>query len=296
MPTAFRFPPARVFVVRLSEKTLPVAATIALRLCLTAAAIGLPSRAALAWGAAGHRVVALIAERHLTATAAATVNRLLATDGATSMAEVASWADEWRATHRQTGAWHYVDIPADAPGYDVERDCPRNQCVVAKIGRYWRILRDGSRSDADREEALKFLVHFVGDVHQPLHAADRHDRGGNEVRVIYAGRDVNLHHLWDTELVEAAEAQAGGQAALVETLDQGSPDTPPRAAPDPVAWANAAHAEAVAVAYGALPADPTADLSGAYAAQAVPVVDAQLRAAGLRLAAALNEALDPAAR
>lgn len=129
------------------------------------------------------------------------------------MADVASWADELLATHRQTGAWHYVDIPTDAPGYDVERYCPRNQCVVAKIGRYFRIQRDGSRSDADREEALKFVIHFVGDVHQPLHAADRHDRGGNDVRVVYAVRDVNLHHVWDTELVEA---EAGGQAALVE--------------------------------------------------------------------------------
>jgi hypothetical protein len=232
-------------------------------------------------------MVALIAERHLAAAAAATVNRLLAMDRATSMADVANWADDWRLTHPNTGAWHFVDIPVDAPGYDPNRDCQHRACVVAKINGYTRILGNDSRSDADREEALKFLIHFVADVHQPLHSADRHDRGGNDVRVVYAGRATNLHHIWDVDLVDAAKG-AETEAAFVERLDQPGAQAQGTPAADPAAWADQAHGLAVAVAYAALPADMEIDLSGDYAARAMPVVDQQLERAGLRLAAVLN--------
>ncbi len=244
---------------------------------------------ARAWGVEGHRIVALIAERHLTAAAAAAVNRLLATDGATSMADVTSWADEWRETHRETGPWHFVDIPLEATEYDPARDCPHNACVVAQIRRFARDLADTSRPDAEREQALKFLIHFVGDVHQPLHSADHHDRGGNDVRVIHEGRPTNLHHVWDVELVRAAAGVAGGEAAMVDQLDAAPAEDP--SAADPVAWANEAHVLAANVVYPNLPDDRGEDLSGDYTVAVTPVVNEQLRRAGLRLAATLNAAL-----
>ncbi len=258
---------------------------------LALAATVFSSGPARAWGAEGHRVIALIAERHLTPAAQAAVARLLALEDAAGLAAIANWADEIRGSHRETAPWHFVDIPLEAAGYDPARDCPGGSCVVAKLGQFAAVLGDASASDKKREIALKFVVHFVGDLHQPLHSADHHDRGGNEVPVVYRGHRSNLHHLWDTELVQ----QAGGTdaAAFAQRLDQAV--TPANiaalAAGSPVDWANETHAAAVSVAYGALPENADADLAGAYADTARSVVDSQLLKAGLRLAALLNAAL-----
>jgi hypothetical protein len=92
-----------------------------------------------------------------------------------------NWADEIRDQQRDTGRWHFVDIPLTAPGYDPRRDCPDRACVVAQIENDMRILGDRRLSDGARAEALRFLIHFVADVHQPLHAEDNGDRGGNQV-------------------------------------------------------------------------------------------------------------------
>jgi hypothetical protein len=258
---------------------------------LLAVAATCGSGSALAWGQEGHRVVALIAERHLTPVAQAEVTRLLAIEGASGMAAVASWADDFRSTHRETAPWHFVDIPLAAAGYDRARDCPDNQCVVAKTNEFAAVLADRSARDRKRALALKFLIHLVADLHQPLHAADRHDRGGNEVQVLYRGYWTNLHHLWDVELVLAV---GGANAtALAAQLDRGvSPaDMARLSVGTPIAWANDTHAQAVSIAYGALPENPEEDLGFAYTEAALPVVDAQLSKAGLRLAALLNAAL-----
>jgi hypothetical protein len=249
------------------------------------------SGSALAWGPEGHRVVALIAERHLTPVAHAEVTRLLATEGGSDMAALASWADDFRSTHRQTAPWHFVDIPLAAPGYDAARDCPENKCVVAKTNEFAAVLADRSTRDSKRALALKFLIHLVADLHQPLHAADHQDRGGNEVQVLYRGRWTNLHHLWDSELVLAAGG--ANAAALAAQLDRAvSPaDRATLSAGTPVAWANDTHLQGVSVAYGALPENPGEDLAGAYTTAALPSVEAQLSKAGLRLAALLNDAL-----
>ena len=131
---------------------------------------------ALAWRPEGHKVVALIAMRHTTPEASAEARRLLAIDGAPDIAAIASWADDYRRSHLRTGPWHFVDIPLDAPGYDAARDCPRGACVVARITMFAAALADRSRPDVEREVALKFVVHLVGDVHQPLHDEDHADR------------------------------------------------------------------------------------------------------------------------
>src|SRR5689334_14950394 len=149
---------------------------------LLAVAVTCGSGSALAWGQEGHRVVALIAERHLTPAARAEAAQLLAIEGASGMAAVASWADDFRSTHRQTAPWHFVNIPLAAAGYDHARDCPDEQSVVAKPNEFAAVLADRSARDRKRALALKFLIHLVADLHQPLHASDRHDRGGNEVQ------------------------------------------------------------------------------------------------------------------
>lgn len=249
---------------------------------------------ALAWGRDGHRIIADIAEQFLDPQAVRQVRALLAVENATALADVASWADDIRRQRPETARWHFVDIPVhpaagEPSGYDPARDCPRGACVVAKIVEFERVLTDREAPERQRLEALKFVVHFVGDVHQPLHAADDNDRGGNDVRVTFLGRKTNLHAVWDTGIIETAargddrgyalRLASGITAAERERWSQGTP----------AAWADEAHGVAVRSIYGTLP--HAGVLPPSYAADALPLVDAQLERAGVRLAAVLNAAL-----
>ncbi len=99
------------------------------------------------------------------------------------------------------------DIPLQAAGYDAARDCPRSACVVAQLDRFEDELRDQRLPSHGRLEALNFVVHFIGDVHQPLHASDIDDRGGNNVKVIFNGRATNLHAVWDTWILRPGRRQ-----------------------------------------------------------------------------------------
>ena len=127
---------------------------------------------ALAWGDEGHRIAAEIAEQYLEPATARQVRELLAIQNATTLAQVSTWADQIRPQRRYTAPWHFVDIPIHPPpgtpaAYDAARDCPRGDCVVAAIDRFAAVLRDKAAPARDRLEALKFVVHFVGDIHQP---------------------------------------------------------------------------------------------------------------------------------
>jgi hypothetical protein len=159
----------------------------------------LTSTPVFAWGAEGHEIVALIAARELSPSARAQVAHLL---GSTAMmVHESNWADEIRDQRPETGPWHYVDIPLRAPGYDARRDCPDRDCVVAQIENDQRILANRKLGDGVRAEALRFLIHFIADVHQPLHAGDNEDRGGNQVRVVMGRERANLHRIWDADAI-----------------------------------------------------------------------------------------------
>ena len=137
------------------------------------------------------------------------------------MAISASWADEIREARPETASWHYVNLRLGQDmRYQAARDCRSGDCVVAQIERQARILR-GNAPRARRAEALKFLIHFVADIHQPLHAADNGDRGGNQVQLRYRGQRLNLHHFWDDEVV----APLGRDARLIAGAIDGA--TPP---------------------------------------------------------------------
>lgn len=140
---------------------------------------------AQAWGSEGHRVVAEIAEQYLEPATRDQVRALLAIENATSLAAVSTWADQVRPQRRVTAPWHYVDIQVGDAKYDAPRDCPANNCLIAKIDEFTKVLADRSAAPTLRLEALKFVVHFIGDLHQPFHVADNHDRGGNEVIVTF---------------------------------------------------------------------------------------------------------------
>src|SRR4051812_21774546 len=166
--------------------------SIILVACLSSAVFG--------WGGDGHQIVALIAEAHLSPEAKAGIRALLG-DANISDGEIANWADELRREKRETAPWHYVNIPVGASVFDTKRDGNRGNNVIDKIEAFEKTLSDKAAPRVDRVDALKFLTHFVGDVHQPLHCADRDgDKGGNGRLVFFLERAkaVNLHQCWDS--------------------------------------------------------------------------------------------------
>lgn len=234
----------------------------------------------MAWGAVGHRIVATVAEHQLTPRARAEVDRLLALEPGATLASVSTWADEHRT--RQTARWHFVDFPREAHcQYDAARDCRGGRCVVAAIERERKVLMS-SAPDDERLRALKYLVHFVADVHQPLHAGYADDRGGNRVQLQAYGKGTNLHSLWDTGLIEH---WPGGPVSLLNQLK-----VSPRPAQDaelPQQWAE--ESCRVVATHGFYPTEHT--LGPDYQLQWASVLKARLELAAWRLSSMLNESL-----
>jgi nuclease S1 len=161
--------------------------------------LSFPSSAS-AWGSDGHKTIALVAETQLSPKARAEVSRLLAMEPGATLASISTWADEHK--NRATAPWHYVNFPRSTCTYDGKRDCPDGNCLIGAIQRQIEIL--GSKAPAEKRlQALKYVVHLVGDVHQPLHAGYADDKGGNKYQVQFAGRGTNLHAMWDSGLIKA---------------------------------------------------------------------------------------------
>jgi hypothetical protein len=156
---------------------------------------------AFSWGKTGHRVVGQIAENHLSPKAAKAVRELLGPD---SLAEVANWADEIRSdpSWKRADPWHYVNIP-DGETYEAMSKNPAGDIIVA-MKRFEATLRNPAAPKEERIQALKFLVHMIGDIHQPLHAGKRDDLGGNRVSVHWfrSVEATNLHTVWDDLIIE----------------------------------------------------------------------------------------------
>lgn len=248
--------------------------------------------AAYAWGPLGHSVIAELAQRHLSPAAEAEVQRLLALDHTRSLADIASWPDEIRNDPKQQALWketrplHYIDFRDPSCVYVPPRDCKNGQCVVEAIPHYIAILSDRSQPDAARLQALKFVVHFVGDLHQPLHAGYRDDAGGNTYQVQFQGQGMNLHRVWDSGLLGTRGLD---WKAYAKRLDgEGLTPLPPEIAPfdKPAAqWAE----ESCQITRNIYPAGHKIDQ--AYIDAELPVADSRLREAGRRLAEVLNLAL-----
>ncbi len=180
--------------------------------------------------------------------------------------------------------------PGEPDGYASARDCPRGNCIVAEIDKLIFTLQHDKHPSWQRLEALKFLVHFMGDIHQPLHAADDHDRGGNDDAVTFMRRKTNLHAVWDSGILEAAGASGDERAYALRLARSITPEQLKRWRVGTGAWwADEGHGVAVKVIYGTLP--HTGALPDGYETVALPIVDEQLEKAGVRLAMVLNVAL-----
>jgi hypothetical protein len=216
----------------------------------------------------------------LTPQAKLQVDALLALEPGATLASISNWADLTR--NKATARWHYVNVPRDsACQYLPSRDCPDDECVVAAIERQVQRLASGA-SPTERLNALKYVVHFVGDVHQPLHAAFADDRGGNSYQLQAFGKGTNLHAVWDTALISEIEPSAG---ALADKLD--TPHAPKMTSTSEAgAWASESCQVVSRPTFY-----PGHKLQEAYLAEYRPVLERRLYEAGVRLAATLNQVL-----
>lgn len=251
----------------------------------------LPSLA-FAWGGEGHQVVALIAERHLTPEAQRQIHELLGENVDISDAEVCNWADRIKREDPASAKYHYVNIPTSADGYDATRDDHLGEHLVARLEKYTAQLANKDNPAASRAEALRFVVHLVGDLHQPLHCAERNgDKGGNTCSVTFNGRKLNLHSVWDTFILKALRGKTP-VAEYADAIDERATDA------QRAEWRRGTFAEwatesfkiARDVVYPAVP-EAGGELPADYADKNRATVELQLERGGVRLAEVLNRAM-----
>jgi hypothetical protein len=287
------------------------------------------------WWCEGHEVVALIAEQHLSANARAMVTKLLKENPAAEprfckdspddpMALASTWADDAKSTEK-TGAWHYMDIPVGLKRGDPEKYCEaigpsrnggeRPGCVLSALRYAVNVLHSKDETAEEQAKALRYLIHLLGDLHQPMHTTSNNDQGGNctPVQFFDDPKVGNLHRVWDGEVFNK------DLAAHKETLIQFAADLDQRFAgkragwvkntPDFDKWAWEGHMIARETAYGDLDPKPPFEaydpkpnckaeaetfgalhikIGDAYQSAAAPVVEEQLAKAGYRLAAVLD--------
>lgn len=173
---------------------------------------------ALAWGPIGHRAVGRIAERHLTPEVAQAVAVLLAPE---MLAYVGTWADEIRSEPEwaKADSWHWVTVP-DGKTYESSEKNPAGD-VLESIARFEAVLQDVKAPKAERVQALKWLTHLIGDLHQPLHVGRGDDKGGNDVLVLWLGEPSNLHTVWDGKMIELTQLSF---SELAELADHPTPE------------------------------------------------------------------------
>lgn len=296
------------------------------------------ARSAFGWGCEGHRVVALIALEQLNSHARMaatellqgqpvdpTLRRFCPASNLPALADLSSWADDIRSQRKETAGWHFIDIPLNGRRKSMADACPASGCVTSAIRQEVEVLRSASAGQHEKAEALMFLVHFVGDLHQPLHCADNDDRGGNCVAVALFDHKPetsgssqsyrpNLHGVWDTDLLDLV-SHGQNAAALAAALRTEFASDMKRWLRQPVnvdAWVWESHKVAVKTVYGKLPrrippeaprpVESCADhdmgkrmyelheqIDQRYLRAASPVIRRQLARAGTRLAALLNE-------
>ena len=236
----------------------------------------------LAWGPNGHRIVGRIAANHLTAEAAVAVASLIGPEG---LDQAATWADEirsdpsWQPPLKNPSPWHYISIDDGETLETTARD-PGGD-VLEAIGRFSAVLRNAQATRPAKQEALRFLVHFVGDVHQPLHVGRRADRGGNDVEVTLFGDKTNLHSVWDSGLIESEKLSFSEFAASIDRPTREELRTWQAAAPaDWVRESKAARDRIYKIGDG--------KLGYQYAFDHLPLIKRRLLQGGVRLAGLLN--------
>ena len=287
----------------LTDRCAPRIGLTPARLMLIAVAgVGalLESEAALGWGAEGHRITGFVAESQLSPRTQAALRELVDTP----LAELALEADERRQelANQYPGSqrWHYDDRLVCHPDVPLADYCPEENCASRAIARMDAVLRNPGSTRAEKRDAVMFLVHIIGDIHQPLHASDNNDRGGNQSRVRLPGesKDRSLHSVWDIDLVRRVARGYSPPSYARELVSRYQAQLKQWRQGSPADWLAESYALSQHFAYGALPGMtcdaplPTvATLPDAYLKEADRIVPEQLAKAGVRIAAELNSAL-----
>jgi hypothetical protein len=241
----------------------------------------------ISWGVTGHRTIGRIAENHLSPKARAAVNELL---GAASLADVSTWADEVRnqPEYRNTGSWHFLNLPLGLNYAEFEKQVEGMtvENVYSALLNQEHILGDKATSKEQKTEALKFIVHFVGDLHQPMHISRAEDKGGNTIQLNYEGQGTNLHSLWDTKLVEH---QGLTYVQLAEKYDHASPAQIRQWQSDPLMkWIWESY-EISSRLYAEIDAMKDRSIDDSYYQAHLSIIHERIGQAGIRLAGLLNQ-------
>src|ERR1700753_4180737 len=239
----------------------------------------------ISWGVTGHRTVGKIAETHLTANAKNAVHELL---GAETLADVSTWADEVRnkPLFQTTGPWHYINLPLGLSYSDFQKQVEgmKESNVYSALLEQERILTEES-TRRGKVEALKFIVHFVGDLHQPMHVSRAEDKGGNTIQLNYNGQGTNLHSVWDSKIIDhmgltyeqLAEKYGRPSDAQVEQWQS-----------DPmIKWMWESY-QVTSRLYAEVDAMKSRAIDDSYADAHAAIVEERLAQAGIRLAGVLN--------
>lgn len=253
----------------------------AISMAISLAALSVPAHA---WGPLGHRITGAIAQENLSGTARAHVQLLL---GSEDLAEAATWPDDMKSNpdpywQKKANPWHYITAHGD---HYHASDAPPEGDAITALADFTKVLQDSKAPVEERRKALRFIVHIIGDLHQPLHAGAGNDRGGNLVQVTWFGRNTNLHSLWDSNLIEHRQLsyseysnwlmRAMKPEQIISWNDR-----------RPATWTS----ESIALRKTIYPANPS--LSWDYAYQFRGSVDDRLSRAGIRIAAYLNALFD----
>lgn len=246
--------------------------------------VAIPS-SALAWGQDGHRIIGQIAQERVNGRTAASIEQIL---GEEDLAEASTWADEERSNpdtfwQTEAGPYHYVTVPIgrtlEAVGSPEEGD------GLTALRRFTQTVRSADATQEEKALALRFIVHIVADLHQPLHAGNGSDRGGNDFDVLWFGEETNLHSVWDTKMLEGQNLSyseyaqwLGRQIEPTETIAWWQPD--------PLIWIG----ESTTIRDTIYPqsGEGVARLGYAYQYQHLPTAERRLQQGGVRLAAYLD--------
>lgn len=240
------------------------------------------------WGWDGHKIVCMIAWWEMDDTARDSVRDLLSDDPEFDrLMESCLWADQVRgrdAAYDRFTTAHYVNLPRDATSFVLERDCADNLCVVEAIGEMRGVLERTDATRKERLDALKFIAHFVGDIHQPLHAGYADDRGGNDTQVMAFGEDSNVHRVWDRVLLEQSSKPWIDYASTL-WFDITDADRKAWEDQNPTHWAEESYRVVRDSAYEFSNGN---EVDRAYYERHIGVIEQRLQMAGIRLGQALN--------
>lgn len=267
-----------------------------LRIILALLIAALTPGSSHAWGSKGHKVVAALSLEYLSDAARSGIQSLLGADD-DKYINAAVWADQIRNDRPQSKPWHFVDIPSNAAGYDPARDCKKQDCAIARIDLFAKQIADRKLAKQKRVEALKFVIHFIGDIHQPLHGAEHdNDQGGNLVFVTVDNITDKLHSVWDTLLVNKL---GGSPEEIAENLESRISDDDVKKWSRGTAkdWAEESHKIARDFIYAQSKGkehdeDNPVVLPNDYVAKALPIVRSRLALGAVRLAMVLNKAFE----